>query len=57
MAIIRLRPDSQIIEPLGIIVDYLLILVYLGILHHSTQNFVSYLNITLDYLLATCNTA
>jgi len=32
------------------------VLVYLGILYHSMQNFVSYLNITLDYLLATCNT-
>jgi len=40
-------------EPLGVIVDYLSFSVYRGILYHSTQNFVSYLNIILDYLLAT----
>jgi len=42
-------------EPLGIIADYLLFWCIFGILYHSTQNFVSYLNIKLDYLLATCN--
>ena len=44
---------ADVHEPLGVIVDYLSFSVYRGILYHSTQNFVSYLNIILDYLLAT----